>query len=152
MLSYFRIKVNFAREVRKRNPSKIKTPFVIGAVVSLGLCLDLTTTAGIEQVRTAHRNLVELATATHVELPKNTANGLLRRLDCAVIQMIHKIRDDLRDQPIDTVKGVFIEGGPVYDGSGFYEKTHIQIAVRNPECIKGVFRVPQAQLKPVNPK
>jgi len=47
-------------------------------------------------------------------------------------------------------KGVFVEGHPIYDGSGFYEKTHVQVVVQNPECIKGVFRVPQAQLRPVN--
>ena len=33
--------------------------------------------------------------------------------------------------------------------SGFYEKTHIQIAVRNPDCIKGIFRVPQTQLQSI---
>jgi hypothetical protein len=142
--------LDFAREATKRRAVNIKAPFVIGAIISLGLCLDLTTTAGIEQVRTAHRNLVELATETRVELPKNTADGLLRRLDCAVIQMVHKIRADRGDQPIDTVKGVFTEGRPIYEGSGFYERTHVQIAVRNPDCIKGVFRVPQAQLRSVS--
>jgi len=142
--------LDFAREARKRRTSNIKRPFVIGAVISLGLCLDLTTTAGIEQVRTAHRALAELAGAGRVELPQNAADGLLRRLDCAVIQMVHTIRSDRGDQPVDTVKGVFIEGRPVYEGSGFYEKTHVQIAVRNPDCIKGVFRVPQAQLRSVN--
>ena len=53
------------------------------------------------------------------------------------------------EQVIDTVKGVFIEGGAVYEGSRFYEKTHIQIAVCNPYCIKGVFRVPDAQLRSI---
>jgi hypothetical protein len=142
--------LDFAREARKRRTSKVKQPFVIGAVISLGLCLDLTTTAGIEQVRTAHRALAELAAAGRVELPKNAADGLLRRLDCAVIQMVHTIRKDRGDQAIDTVKGVFIEGRPIYDNSGFYERTHIQIAVRNHDCIKGVFRVPPAQLRFVN--
>ena len=45
---------HFAREARKRRASNIKQLFVIGAVISLGLCLDLTTTAGVEQVRAAH--------------------------------------------------------------------------------------------------
>jgi hypothetical protein len=44
---------------------------------------------------------------------------------------------------------VFIEGAPIYEGSGFFEKTHIQIAVCNPDCIKGVFRVPDAQLRAI---
>ena len=47
-----------------------------------------------------------------------------------------------------TIKGVFIEGTPLYAGSGFLEKTHLQIAVRDAHCIKGVFRVPKHQLSP----
>jgi len=142
--------LDFAREAKKRHALNIERPFVIGAVTSLGLCLDLTTAAGIEQVRAAHKSFVELAAAAGRKLPENAPGGLLRRLDCAVIQMVHIIRSDRGDRPIDTVKGVFIEGQPVYEGSGFYERTHIQIAVRNYDCIKGVFRVPQAQLRSVN--
>ena len=142
--------LDFAREARKRRTSSIKQPFVIGAVISLGLCLDLTTTAGIEQVRSAYRDLAGLAATGRLELPHNAPDGLMRRLDCAVIQMVHTIRRERKDQPVDTVKGVFLEGRPIYEGSGFYERTHIQIAVRSHECIKGVFRVPPAQLRAVN--
>jgi hypothetical protein len=39
----------------------------------------------------------------------------------------------------DSVRGLFREGDPIYPGSGFYERTHTQIAVRSLECIKGVF-------------
>ena len=49
--------------------------------------------------------------------------------------------------PIDSVKGIFLEGAPPYPGSGFREKTHIQIAVCNLACIKGVFRVPPEDLR-----
>jgi len=38
------------------------------------------------------------------------------------------------------------EGEPIYESAGFYSKTHVQIAVCNPACIKGVFRVPKEQL------
>ena len=143
--------LDFAREAKKRRTLDIKNPFVIGAVISLGLCLDLTTAAGIEQVRAAHKSLAEIAVAAGRTLPKNAPDGLLRRLDCAVIQMLHTIRSYHDDQPIDSVKGIFIEGLPIYEGSGFHEKTHIQIAVRNPDCIKGVFRVPPVQLRSVKP-
>ena len=76
--------LDFAREAKRRRSSNIKKPFVIGAVISLGLCLDLTTTAGIEQVRAAHKSLVEFAAAAGSKLPGNAAEGLLRGLDCAV--------------------------------------------------------------------
>ena len=139
--------LEFAREAASRKSSHIRKPFVIGAVISLGLCLDLTTSMGIAQVRSAHKSLVGVATAGNLELPRNATSGLLRQLDRVVIQLLHMIRKGRGEQAIDTVKGVFVEGDPVYEGSGFHEKTHIQIAVCNPECIKGVFRVPEAQLR-----
>lgn len=40
----------------------------------------------------------------------------------------------------DTVPGVFLEGAPVYPGAGFSREAHIQVAERNPACIRGVFR------------
>jgi len=52
---------------------------------------------------------------------------------------------DIKD-PFVIVKGVFTEGKPVYPGAGFDEKTHVQIAVCNPLCIKGAFRVPPHQI------
>ena len=50
-------------------------------------------------------------------------------------------------EPIDTIKAVFIEGPPIYPTAGFYEKTHTQIVVCNPECIRGVFRVAKDHLR-----
>ena len=141
--------LDFARDAMNRKGSGIKRPFVIGAVISLGLCLDLTTTAGIEQVRAVHKFMVGLSASGQFELPSTPSTSLLRPLDRAVIQMLHKIRNDRAEPAIDTVKGIFIEGGPIYEGSGFHEKTHVQIAVCNPECIKGVFRVPTSQLRSI---
>jgi hypothetical protein len=46
----------------------------------------------------------------------------------------------------DTVRGVFMEGERLYPTSGFRRQSHIQICVRNPAAIKGVFRVPTRQL------
>jgi hypothetical protein len=39
----------------------------------------------------------------------------------------------------DTIRGVFVEGDPVYPGSEIYHKTHVQIAVRNQACIQAMF-------------
>jgi hypothetical protein len=40
----------------------------------------------------------------------------------------------------DTVRCGFTEGARAFPGSGIFRKSHIQIAVRNPACILGVFR------------
>jgi hypothetical protein len=134
---------DFASELkaRKYKHNRIDRPFVVGAVINLGLCLDLTTKAGIDIVLDAHRRLIEIYAKAERPPPLNAQSLLQRDLDCAVIEQVHIVREERAAAPIDTVKGVFIEGPPVYLGSGFFEKTHIQIAVRNLNCIKGVFRV-----------
>ena len=124
----------------KRRPT-IRSPTVIGAVIELGLCLDLTTSTGIQQVRDAHKHLGEISERAGWTLPKNSKDLLQRNLDCAVIRLLHEIRMEADEPPIDTVKGIFVEGDEIYPGSGFYDKTHVQICVSNPESIKAVFRV-----------
>lgn len=63
----------------------------------------------------------------------------MRDLDCAVIQQIHDYNRSMGKTMYDSVRGVFPEGGEVYPGSGFVDKTHIQICIVNPNCIKGYF-------------
>ena len=60
----------------------------------------------------------------------------------AVTGALHEIRPESGFPQVDTIKGVFVERQPIYATVGFHEHTHIQICVRSPECIKGVFRVP----------
>src|SRR5262245_22992021 len=70
--------LDFAKELvkTKRGKGKIAHPAVVGAVIELGLCMDLTTTAGTKQARTAYQRLVEIHKAAEVELPKNNPDGL----------------------------------------------------------------------------
>ena len=126
----------------KRGKDKIRKAAVVGAIIELGLCLDLTSTAGVRQVRIAHQRLVEIHAVAELPLPENNPDGLRRNLDCAVVTALHGIRREANEPAIDTVKGVFIEGKPIYANAGFHEKTHVQICVSNPDRIKGVFRVP----------
>ena len=138
--------LEFAEEASKRKTSNVSKPFVIGAVIELGLCLDLTTSSALDWVRIAYQSLVDVTRAAALDLPSNSKDQLRRNLDCAVVRRLHTILETQKLPAIDTIKGVFTEGEPVYPGAGFREKTHIQIAVRNSRCIKGVFRVPQDQL------
>ncbi len=141
--------IEFAAELQNAPwGSDITTPAVVGAIIDLGFCLDLTTAAGIRQVRAAHASYISNCEQTGNVLPKNSAdqNYLRRQLDCAVFTQLHQIREDDEDQPIDTVRGVFVEGEPAYEGAGFRARTHIQICVCNTSSIKGVFRAPPDQL------
>jgi hypothetical protein len=132
---------------------------VVGAVIDLGNCLDLTTQSGIRVVRDAYKSYVELQTKAGNPLPRNTSgNGsrpedlVLRHLDRAVIDHLHQSyreasqSSDGRIKEFDTVRALFPEGEPIYENAGFWEKTHVQISIRNPTNVLGVFRVPQHQL------
>jgi hypothetical protein len=134
--------LQFATEKQKRDKASWK-PALVGAVIDLGLCLDLTTQTAIEHIKSAHSALARVAGQSGVEIPSNYGGKdlLLRKLDCAVVSFLHDIRESAGHEPIDTVSGIFVEGRPVYENSGFYEKTHVQLCVRNPAMIKGVFRV-----------
>jgi hypothetical protein len=128
---------------------KYATPFVLGAVIDLGNCLDLMAREDLELVRGAYEGLKEVhdKDPSLGPLPKNAPRGktdldnLRRNLDCATIRQLHVIMEAQGEAPFDTVRGLFTEGGHLYPGSGFYAKTHVQIAVRSLKNIKGLFRV-----------
>lgn len=57
----------------------------------------------------------------------------------AVIEQIHKYYKLNNFETYDSIRGIFTEGKEVYPGSGFVEKTHVQLCIVNPNCIKGYF-------------
>ena len=67
----------------------------------------------------------------------NTADLKARRLDCLVINYF---RSQISDAEYQTVRGVFAEGPPAYDGAMIMSETHVQVSVLDRRCILGVFR------------
>jgi hypothetical protein len=95
-------------------------------------------------VRDAHEAFLKPLKALHVPLPRNmrpqgSTDVLLRNLDCAVIECLHLERLISGKRPFDSVRSAFIEGEPLYPNAGFFTKSHIQLCIRNPNCIKGYF-------------
>lgn len=112
-------------------------------MIDLGFCLDLTTSNGSQVVKAASEELLSMFQQAGMEPPVNRggADMLRRHLDCAVINFLHVSRVEAGEAAFDTVRAMFPEGRELYANSGFKDKTHVQIAVRNQECIHGVFRV-----------
>lgn len=139
--------LQFAHEKRERENADWM-PTVVGAAIDLRDCLDLTTEIGIDEIRSAHQLLSETFSRAGEALPSNSGGPghMLRRLDCAVVRQLHEIRRQMGLASVDSVKGIFVEGTPIYEGSGFRSKTHVQIAVCDPAAIRGIFRVPQEDL------
>jgi len=107
---------------------------VIGAVIQLGTCLDFTDIKYTAVLKNFHEDLKEAYAAAGKTLPTNKQGH--RALDCLVINEL--IRQT--DIGFQTVRSPFLEGSPVFPGSGILEESHIQITVIDKSCILGVFR------------
>ncbi len=135
--------LKFARDamINKRlTRGEILEPFVLGAVIDLGYCLNLLDSLFLKELKKTY----DLMTISGYELPVNEYRDdsgyfLKRNLDCAVIETLHSLKKRKEERPFDSVRGVFVEGKELYPAAGFREKNHIQLCVRNPNCIKGYF-------------
>jgi hypothetical protein len=112
----------------------------LGAVVDLGNCLNLADTEALTLVKDAHQTYLEICAASGFSPAENHGADLqIRRLDCAVIESLHGLRQKEGEEPFDTARGFFLEGRALYPSAGFRELDHIQICVRSPKQIIGYF-------------
>jgi hypothetical protein len=148
--------LEWAKEKVKR--AKRGEPMVVGAVIVPGRCLDLTTRDDLDLLQAAYESLKFVNERAGADMPRNKDlshdrfnDRKLRFLDCAVIRHLEKNIEDEAEEvrakgeipvvlPIQTVRGLFVEGGELYEGGGFFQKTHSQIAVVDQTSILGVFR------------
>ncbi|HMH24080.1 MAG TPA: hypothetical protein VK563_19990 [Puia sp.] len=147
--------LQWAQDKKKRG--KIKKPSVVGAILFPGYCCDFLDSTYIYLLKEYFEVMSITYSAMDETLPENRdlphdryKDKVLRELDCAVIEFMHgkimrKVRTEIltrgfsRYKVFDSSRGVFTEGGPVFSGAGILEKSHIQICIRNPNCIKGFF-------------
>lgn len=138
----------------------IKEPAVVGAFLRLGNCLDLLDIEHIRELESVYRLVRDEADSLGITLPTNTAlkaDGIryARKLDCFIIERLHQINNesimeklssknmrDIQTDPdyIDSVRGLFQEGEEIYENAGFRKENHIQLCIKNPNCIIGYFR------------
>lgn len=141
----------------KKKNGQIKKPSVLGSVIHLGYCCDFLDSKYIQLIQRHYSSFRDLYEILGDDLPQNRyvksdsyKDMLLRELDCAVIEYMHQSILEAWKKEIekggssltrnfDTTRGVFTEGGPAFEGAGIFEKSHIQVCVRNPNCIKGFF-------------
>jgi hypothetical protein len=125
----------------QRQRGKVTTPAVIGAIVQLGNCFDLMDTKYTAELAEAFRLFKRVKRRAAEPLPRNrgkTPDKKLRHRDCAVLNFYLRMLSE-RGIEHDTVRCAFVEGDRAFPGSGIREQSHVQVAVRNPACIVGVF-------------
>jgi len=133
-----------------RPHSSVKAPFAIGAAIDLKCCFDLLDQQWLDFLQAQYIEMKNELEAQGDPLPVNkpwTANDIdfkKRELDCAVIRYAI---ESAKDQGFifDSVRAAFWEGEELYPSAGFKQHNHIQLAIINPDCIKGVFLPRQLQ-------
>ena len=112
-------------------------PAVIEATIHLGNCLNLLDTEHMQNLAETYRRVVDIYASQGRPLPKNTPAGA-HLLDRQVINLYCRRIEEITGTPFQTVRGCFPEGVPIYSNSKILDKTHLQIAVRDPTCISCV--------------
>ena len=110
-----------------------KDPYVIGAIIQLSSCFNLMDKESAAALNHAYQKLQ----ATGKELPEN--KGKRHNLDMLVINAATHFAEE-GHKPYDAVRGAFLEGDEIFPHSLHRTDTHIQLCVRNPECILAYFR------------
>jgi hypothetical protein len=131
----------FAQEQQAR--ARVQQPAVVGVLLQLGRCFDLLDTRFTEDLLEGYQAYKQKQKAPNKLLPKNkgkTPDKKLRFRDCDVINWYLQAQEESGSPSYDTIRGCFWEGGPAFPQSKLSKEAHIQIAVRNPACILGVFR------------
>jgi hypothetical protein len=125
---------------QKGRGGKIKSPAVLGAIIDLRNCLNL--------IDAEHLNLVEAALEAHLEFCRNSdlkpaqnkgREFGARYLDRTVFETLHKLWQQEKKPPFDTVRAFFAEGKLLYENAGLRSLDHIQICVRDPRKLVGYF-------------
>lgn len=130
----------------------IGTPAVVGSVLRVQHCLDMTTQVGINEFSMAYPGLLAGLAEVGSPIPENLPAGdedtdiILRKLDNAVFTFMHDVRANSvpRLPPFQAVRGAFHQGGEVAPKSGFHKATHVQIALRDNSCVEAWF-LPKGQ-------
>jgi hypothetical protein len=142
---------------------RFKNPAVLGAILQLGHCCDFLDSKFTNMIGTYYDAMESEYDNAGKKLPANIdaeddkhKNKLIRKLDCSTIQFMHDVietqyTNDISEKGyseytvFDSTRGVFTEGGPAFSGAGIERKSHIQICIRNMNCIKGFF-IPRQEI------
>lgn len=110
---------------------------VVASMIRLGSCFDLLDPEHVKVLGHFHQEYLRTMREAGQKLPTNFRSK--KRLNCAVFEFSYEIGGD-----IDTCRAVFvptIKADRIWDGSGINAHAHIQVCVRNPQCVLGTWLV-----------
>lgn len=128
---------------KKYTARPIASPSVVGSMLKVTNWLDMTTQAGLGEFKENDQAMLAGLETDQSAMPQNRpASGddvdiLYRALDNAVFNWVHRTRAQMSPPrvPYQAVRAAFHQGPEIAPRSGFHERTHIQIALRDDGCV-----------------
>ncbi len=129
-------------------PVKIETPAVVGAIIYLGECFNLSFDSNQRLIADVHAQIEARYRRNKWKLPAN--DFFYRNLDCLVINETCRVLARANGQRVDTVRGVAVgcidsdpsKGpSPAYAGSLLLAETYKVVCVRTRKVIVDYFAV-----------
>lgn len=128
---------------RRYTARPIASPSVVGSILKVASWLDMTTQAGLVEFKESYQGMLAVLDADQRPVPHNRAASdddadiIYRALDNAVFNWMHRTRAQMSppQAPYQAVRAAFHQGPEIAPRSGFHERTHVQIALRDDSCV-----------------
>lgn len=111
---------------------------VVGSVIRLAGCIDLLDIRWFQMLNETYDSFLQRLKNAGIPLPVQTSGA--HRLDRAVINYAAGVLGS-QGTVVRSVRAAFAEGAPAFPGSALYDRTHVQIAVRDVSLIENVWRL-----------
>jgi hypothetical protein len=129
-------------EQRRKTWNQGEDVAVLASMIRLGNCFDLLDPDNLE-ILAGLRREYEGREREEGRVPRENFNKS-KYMDCSVFQYAYAAFAAERD-PLDTCRAVFVPSdGRLWTRSGVHRHAHIQLCVRNPDCILGTWLVKPA--------
>jgi len=120
------------------------SPAVVGALIAPRTLVDLGDTEFVDQLKVAYEIVKSSYEKLGKPLPVNKPfhgdpkdpDRKFRALDRLVVQELVDSPARTRGTLIEAVRAPFQEGAEAYPGAAIHLRSHVQIAVRDPTCIR----------------
>jgi hypothetical protein len=129
---------------RERYPD---SPAVIKSELALENCIDLLDIDWYPIFRETYAMFVSAYQKANVPLPRqNPERSKAHRLDCAFFNYIVEKILESQDEPIGSIRAVFNEGDRIYPNSAIFDRSHIQISIRDLSLIKKTYLIEEDRI------
>ena len=121
---------------KQQHPSE---PAVLCASIRLDGCIDLLDIPWVMVMAGVYGNYRARRAAAGQPLPHQDSSTGNRQLDRRVFNYAANILEQ-QGERVAAIRGVFQEGAPIFPNSGLYDRSHVQIAIRDRSLIEEIWR------------